>query len=74
MLSRLAELEEDGTLAFTWREQGGPAILSPPARTGFGSQLARLGVADQLGGTIAYDWQPTGLVVTLTIPLEQLAK
>lgn len=66
--------EEDGALVLTWREQGGPALLSPPARTGFGSQLARLGVTDQLGGSIAYDWQPAGVVVTLTVPLEHLAE
>ncbi len=65
---------EDGHLLLAWQENGGPAIEGPPARKSFGSQLVRLGVTGQLGGSIHHDWQLTGVTITLVIPLEQLAK
>ena len=61
-------------LTLTWRELDGPVIESPPVRKGFGSQLARMGVTGQLGGAIAHDWQPTGVIISLVVPLEQIAK
>lgn len=59
-------------LKLTWGESGGPAIDSPPERKGFGSQLARRSASGQLGGSIAYDWKPTGVQITVTAPLEGL--
>ena len=60
-------------LALSWQEMGGPAVEGPPSRKGFGSQLARLGVTGQLGGSLHYDWRPSGVVLHLEIPLEQLS-
>jgi PAS domain S-box-containing protein len=55
-----------------WEETGGPAIVSPPQARGFGSTLAERSIADQLGGTIAYEWRPIGVELKITIPLERL--
>ena len=65
---------EDETMVFTWREQGGPHIEGSPARKGFGSQLARLGITGQLGGFITFDWPPSGVLITVAVPLEYIAK
>ena len=64
----------DGDLIYlTWAETGGPAILGHPELTGFGSRLISRTVPSQLGGTLTYDWQETGLVVTIAIPIARLA-
>lgn len=63
---------EAGTLLLEWRERGGPAISGPPSGQGFGSLLARRSVEGQLGGELAYDWDPEGLVVRLSAPMERL--
>lgn len=57
----------------TWTETGGPSV-TPPERTGFGSNLARISVEGQLGGTLAYDWRREGLVLTLTLPRSALSR
>jgi two-component sensor histidine kinase len=61
------------TVCFVWAETGGPAIVGHPELTGFGSRLIARTVASQLGGKLTYDWQETGLVVTIAIPLQRLA-
>ncbi|MEN5083751.1 PAS domain-containing protein [Bosea sp. TWI1241] len=54
-------------LALSWTERGGPAIAAAPTSEGFGSaMLERL--ARSVGGTIARDWRPAGLVARLTFP------
>jgi two-component sensor histidine kinase len=55
------------TLVVVWAETGGPSVSAPPERQGFGSRLIRSTIRGQFAGTIAYDWAPTGLVVTLSI-------
>jgi PAS domain S-box-containing protein len=64
--------DDGGDLVVTWRETGGPAIESAPARSGFGSQLIKSTVAGQLGGEILFDWSTDGLLVTLAAKLERL--
>jgi PAS domain S-box-containing protein len=59
-------------LTLLWQEEKGPTISGPPKAEGFGSQLARRSVTDQLGGAIAYDWRPEGLQVRIDLPLSQL--
>ena len=51
----------------TWSESGGPQV-TPPTRSGFGSNLARVSIERQLGGEIRYDWRPEGLIVNLALP------
>jgi PAS domain S-box-containing protein len=59
-------------LTLHWQEENGPVISGTPKAEGFGSQLARRSVKDQLGGAIAYDWRPEGLQVRIDLPLSQL--
>jgi len=63
---------EDAHLVLTWAEAGGPLVAGPPARSGFGSQLARITVSRQLGGAITFNWHPTGLHIVLTADLRHL--
>jgi len=56
-----------------WREIGGPPVARPPDQTGFGTTLATASVTGQLGGTIEKRWPADGLVVEVSIPLENLA-
>jgi len=59
-------------LIVEWSESGGPTVKGPPATEGFGSTLAQLSTETQLGGKLAKDWRPQGLVVTLALPLNSL--
>lgn len=63
---------DEGQLQIVWRERGGPAVKAAPEREGFGSLLARRSVHGQLGGQLAYDWHPGGLIVRLSVASERL--
>ncbi|MBB4040694.1 PAS domain S-box-containing protein [Microvirga flocculans] len=63
---------QGATLTLLWREENGPILQGPPATEGFGSKLARRSVTDQLGGAIAYEWEPEGLKVRIEVPLSHL--
>ena len=63
-----------GRLYLTWAETGGPPIIGRPELTGFGSRLIARTVASQLRGELIYDWQETGLVVTIAMPVNRLAE
>ncbi|WOJ89342.1 HWE histidine kinase domain-containing protein [Methylocapsa polymorpha] len=65
---------ERDELLLTWREHGGPSLSGEPKREGFGGGLARAIVTGQLAGQISRDWNPEGLVVRLSVPLERLTK
>lgn len=56
-----------------WEEIGGPAIPASPSAQGFGSVLTERSIVGQLGGKIEYDWQPNGLKLRMTIPLDRLS-
>jgi len=60
------------SLRLEWDETGGPPIAAPPEAHGFGAVLADRSIAGQLGGKIDYEWRPTGLRLTMTIPLARL--
>jgi len=55
-------------LNLTWRERGGPP-LGKPGRAGFGSRLIERGLAAELKAEVRLDYQPDGLVFTLSAPL-----
>lgn len=63
-----------GTLYLTWAETGGPPIVGHPELTGFGSRLIARTVSSQLRGKLDYDWQESGLVVTIAMPEKRLAE
>ncbi len=62
------------TVVVTWRERGGPVVVEPARLGGFGSQLIELSAVRQLGGTVARDWRPDGLVMTIAIPAGALSR
>ncbi|WP_075218003.1 PAS domain-containing protein [Mongoliimonas terrestris] len=64
----------DGHLQLYWDEHVTEPAVRPPSRQGFGSKLAHLSATGQLGGSIAYDWQRTGVKISLTLPLDQLQR
>ena len=56
-----------------WAETGGPSITEKPILKSFGSQLIARSVSGQLGGELVYDWQQSGLVVTVRMHQARLA-
>jgi two-component sensor histidine kinase len=65
--------QREGKLVLRWVERGGPPIESPPRNSGFGNKLTQTTVVGQFGGTLEYDWQPAGLAVTISLPVERLS-
>jgi len=66
--------KEGETYVLIWREEDGPPLSGPPARRGFGTDMAARSAAGQLGGRIEHAWDGPGLVVRLTMPAENLAR
>jgi two-component sensor histidine kinase len=64
---------EGNSIFLIWAETGGPPVTHTPAMTGFGSQLITRSVSSQLGGELSYDWQASGLVVSVRMRAERLA-
>ena len=63
---------DDDQLKICWVERGGPALAGPPQHEGFGTQLAELSVARQLGGEISRDWLSEGLRVIIRVNTSRL--
>lgn len=61
-------------LCLDWRERRGPKISGPPTREGFGTKLAKLSIAQQLGGSIESRWHPDGLEVAMCVPQNRLTR
>jgi two-component sensor histidine kinase len=59
-------------IILTWLERGGPKVGVPPGSNGFGSKLVQRSVRSQLGGSIDYDWNEGGLIVTLRMDRSRL--
>ena len=66
---RLSWRTEPGALHLEWREEGGPPT-QPPSRRGFGSRLIERTITGELGGRIALDYRPDGLLCAFTVPLD----
>ncbi len=67
----LSENTEPGNspeMTITWRESGGPEVVTVPERHGFGSQLMKRSVQDNLKGSIKFDWNNSGLQCTISMP------
>jgi two-component sensor histidine kinase/DNA-binding response OmpR family regulator len=60
------ELHDDA-LVIHWQETAGPETRKP-AITGFGTQIITGSIDRQLGGKTEFEWLPTGLRCTLTVP------
>jgi PAS domain S-box-containing protein len=59
---------DGGTLEITWTEEGGPPIVSPPRRRGFGSGLLERGLARQLSGEVTIQFPREGLRCRTRLP------
>lgn len=64
----------NGDVAIVWTERGGPPVTAAANPEGFGAKLVRRSVSGQLGGSIAYDWAAGGLVITLRMDKNRLAR
>jgi len=57
-----------------WNETGGPTLDEAPSRKGFGSTVTVLAVESQLGGSIDYGWNRTGLRCEIALPTSSLSR
>ncbi|MBA1159002.1 PAS domain S-box protein [Microvirga mediterraneensis] len=64
--------ETPACLALRWSEHGGPKVVEPN-RKGFGSRLITRGLPGDIGGDVKLSYEPTGVVCTITAPLDSLA-
>jgi two-component sensor histidine kinase len=55
----------------SWTESGGPPV-EPPTRTGFGTGMIQRALSGYVGGATTLNYDPTGVVFTLTTTLEAL--
>lgn len=55
----------------SWTESGGPPV-APPTRTGFGAGMIQRALSGYVGGATTLDYDPGGVVFTLTTTLEAL--
>ena len=63
------------SVVMVWTEHGGPIVAAPPHESaGFGSQLIELSAVRQLGGSVARDWRPEGLALTVAVPLAAFSR
>jgi PAS domain S-box-containing protein len=63
------DIASDGrTLALRWDENGGPTV-QPPSRRGFGTRLIERGLAQELGGAVTIEFDPSGVICAIEIPL-----
>jgi PAS domain S-box-containing protein len=60
-------------LTLNWVEDGGPVIAQPSKRN-FGLKVIVASIEQQLGGKIAFEWNPRGLRCLLSIPHNELTK
>jgi PAS domain S-box-containing protein len=65
-LSLSWEMQPDA-LTLHWQETAGPETVKPTS-TGFGTQIITGSIEKQLGGKTKFEWLPSGLRCTLTIP------
>lgn len=56
------------TLHLEWVERGGPPVEAP-SRQGYGARVLERVLGGQVGATVAADYDPKGLEVTIEIPL-----
>jgi PAS domain S-box-containing protein len=65
------EAAQPAMLSIVWRERGGPPVVAPQ-RQGFGTRFIEGSVASELQGKAELDYDPAGLICTLTIPLDSV--
>jgi hypothetical protein len=61
-------------LRLVWDESGGPVVVRPPTRHGFGSTVIAASIRQGLRGDLALEWRPEGLRAVMFVPHAQLAR
>lgn len=64
---------DEHDVILTWAEDGGPPVRAVTEMRGFGSKMILQSISQRFDGALSYDWQPTGLVVTLRMRKDRLA-
>jgi two-component sensor histidine kinase len=64
---------DDTHIALVWAEDGGPPAAGVPEMRGFGSKMIARSMSQQFDGALTYDWQASGLVVTLRMSKVRLS-
>jgi two-component sensor histidine kinase len=64
----------DTEVTVVWTERGGPPVQALTGDGGYGSKLLNRGMTVQLGGAISCDWHPEGVIVTLKMTKDRLAR
>jgi two-component sensor histidine kinase len=64
----------DAEIVIVWRETGGPPVVAPQGVGGFGSKLVSRSMSFELGGSIERQWLQEGLVATIKINKDRLAR
>jgi two-component sensor histidine kinase len=59
-------LTKNNQVVLRWIETGGPPV-EPPTREGFGTQLMKAMIGNQLQGIIGFDWRADGLVCEIAV-------
>jgi len=63
---------DEAEVVLVWAENGGPAVAEVPQMLGFGGKMISR-IITQVKGAISYDWQASGLVVSLRMRKDRLA-
>ena len=64
---------ENRSFHFHWAEKGGPRVVEPEqSKRGFGTRLIERMLKNDFGGEVTVNFDPDGLVCTLSAPLEKL--
>ncbi|MDP2410707.1 MAG: HWE histidine kinase domain-containing protein [Pseudolabrys sp.] len=65
---------QDEGITVVWTESGGPKVTAPTGGGSYGSKLVERSVTGRLRGSIHYDWNENGVVVTLKVDPIRLAE
>ncbi|WP_210258502.1 sensor histidine kinase [Devosia sp. 919] len=65
---------QDEAVTIVWTERGGPPVQPPTGNPGYGSKLVERSVTGALRGSISYDWDKAGAVITLKLHPDRLAQ
>lgn len=64
-------IREDGMVRLRWEEEGGPEV-TPPQRNGFGRLLLERLVGATLGGSVAMNFRPEGVICDVSFSVDRL--
>ena len=64
--------DHESGLTIHWLESGGPQVRTPDTQ-GYGTRVIRASL-EQIGGRALFDWQPTGLHCSLSLPRDSKIK